>query len=723
MEGALKILLLEDNKADAEILQRHLVKEKMNCEFRVVHDKKGFIKAIDEFSPAVILSDHSLPQFNSLAALIIARQKKPDIPFILVTGTASEEFAANIIRQGADDYILKDRIARLPAAIKAALNQRKILKEINDYKYALDQSAIVAITDQKGIIKYANENFCKISGYQKSELLGQDHRIINSGHHPPSYIKSLWTTIAKGKIWHGEFCNRAKNGSLYWVDTTIIPFLNEKNKPYQYLSIRIDITEKKKAETQVMINEEKYRTIFFKSPLPIWIFDLETLRFLDVNDAALKHYGYSRDEFLSMTIKDIRPPEDIHVLLEDISKINKGSNTRQGVWRHLKKNGELIIAETTAHHIHYNNTKARMVIINDITEKIKSEEELRRSEMRLNEAQALTQIGNWEIDLVNNVHFWSDELYKIFGLKKNGTSPSIDLFTSFFHHDDRDIAQQIINDAFLKFTESKIDFRFVRRDGKLRHGHIEWRFEFDKNGNPLRLFGILQDVTERKESEKKLKLLEEQILNQKIQEQKKIARAIITGQEKERNFIGKELHDNINQILAGSKMYLSIAGKKSDEFKELITYPMELIDMSIEEIRLLSQKLVAPLRNINLEVLIRNLLSGFIKNTATDTKLIYDVPDEFLSDELKLNLYRIIQEQTNNIQKYAAAKKINITVKAEEKAVTLVIEDDGKGFDSNIKRKGIGISNIINRAESFNGTAVIETAPGKGCKISILIPC
>lgn len=134
--------------------------------------------------------------------------------------------------------------------------QRRALKEVTDCKYALDQSAIVAITDQKGIILYANDNFCKISKYSAEELIGQDHRIVNSGYHSASYIRDLWVTIGNGKIWSGEFCNKAKDGTLYWGDATIVPFLNENGKPYQYLSIRTDITEKKKLE-QELFNQQR----------------------------------------------------------------------------------------------------------------------------------------------------------------------------------------------------------------------------------------------------------------------------------------------------------------------------------------------------------------------------------------------------------------------------------------------------------------------------------
>jgi signal transduction histidine kinase len=182
-----------------------------------------------------------------------------------------------------------------------------------------------------------------------------------------------------------------------------------------------------------------------------------------------------------------------------------------------------------------------------------------------------------------------------------------------------------------------------------------------------------------------------------------------------------ELHYNINQRLAGTKMFLGIVGNKNKEVKELIIYPMELLDSSMEEIRALCHKMVTPVKNMDLEELITDLVNKFDQATKIKTRFMYAVTDGILSDELQLNIFRIIRELVNNIHKYSGAKKVGITIKSKNRVIAITVTDDGKGFDPEKKRKEVSISNMINRVASFNGEVEIKSSEGNGCRTSINI--
>ncbi|WP_066048251.1 PAS domain S-box protein [Robertmurraya korlensis] len=267
----------------------------------------------------------------------------------------------------------------------AFISKRLAISDTNlkDITAALDESSIVAITDPKGEITFVNDKFIEISKYTREELIGMDHRILNSGFHPQSYFQQLWKEISSGRVWKGEIRNKAKDGSLYWVDTTIVPFLGKNCKPYQYVAIRHDITKRKLAEEQLKDSLKEVSDINFAlDQSSIVAFTDEKGTITKVNDKFCEISKYSREELIGKDHQILNSGFHSKAFFKELWRTIGNGHVWKGELRNKAKDGTYYWVDTTI--VPFMNDKGKpyqyLAIRNDITERKKTEETLHRQD-------------------------------------------------------------------------------------------------------------------------------------------------------------------------------------------------------------------------------------------------------------------------------------------------------------------------------------------------------
>jgi len=371
----LNILHLEDEPDFAELVRLLLEQGGVVADIRRVGERAGFAQALEDGGFDLIISDYHLPSFTGLEAMAMAKKKFPHTPFILVSGTIGEQAAIESLRAGATDYVLKQQPDRLPSAVRRAVQEageraklraaEMELARREKYFRALTEHAldILTVVDRDGVIRYKSASLKSVLGYEPEEMIGQS---VFNHVHPDDLARArekFQSVLAgSGQPVTLQFRYQHQNGGWRYLEAIGQNRLADPEINAIVINSR-DVTDRWQAEEDLRQSEKQYRLLFNGNPNPMWVFDLETLKFLEVNEATIQHYGYSREEFLAMTIMDLRPPEKNPPPKTPV----QGHADRGLIWRHRRKNGSLVDVEVVWSPMAFRNRFAALAMATDVT--------------------------------------------------------------------------------------------------------------------------------------------------------------------------------------------------------------------------------------------------------------------------------------------------------------------------------------------------------------------
>jgi PAS domain S-box-containing protein len=484
-----------------------------------------------------------------------------------------------------------------------------------------------------------------------------------------------------------------------------------------------EITDKRKAEEALRISEERWKFALEGSYQGVWDWNIQTNEVF-YSKRWKELLGFKEDEEASSLAdwENMLHPDDRQKVYADIDNHLQAEDPYyENIYRLRCKDGSYkwILARGIIVSKNADGTPSRMIGTHtDITALKQAEQAIAESEQRLLKSQKIARLGNWEMDILQGRLKFSPAVFDIYEMPESITPLNRDTFFDMVHPGDR----KIVKEAWQQVLKGKeilsLSHRIVLVNGQVKYVQILGEITKDPVTNkPVYITGTIQDITERKE-------VENALAREKLDQQRKITEATIQAQEVERTELGKELHDNINQILSTTKLYIDMALNDPDIREELLLKSYGNISKAIEEIRNLSKSLVPPsLGDIGLKEALKELISLVPAKGRLNVSLRANgLYKAVIPDTIKLMVFRIVQEQLNNIVKHSRATKAEIKLSISKKMLNIIITDDGVGFDTSKKKRGIGLSNISSRAALHKGQVEIITVPNGGCILKVIIP-
>jgi PAS domain S-box-containing protein len=581
-----------------------------------------------------------------------------------------------------------------------------------EYIGAITQSALVFFTDPKGNYIYVNLNFTRTTGYQTKELIGNPAYLVQNTQHSRTFLEEIHKKVIGGSLWTGNFKIATKLGKSLLTHANIAAIKNEKGQLSQFLCIMSEVTDPGRTELKLLELQQEIRKkeIQLKDAQKVsktgsW-FRQAGNDLLEWSDETYDIFEIPRNTAISIKrFEESIHPADLKTVLAnwDNAMQLKAYETEHRI---ITSSGEKWVNERARIDIDEETGLFRSAFgtVQDITQKKKTEFALRESEKLykaiFNNSPFSMGIADKKTLKCLNVNRTACGLYG-YTKKEFLNLNSYDIWLP----DDHEKFSAIL--ASGKYTSDRNTRVHRKKNGELIYVDPSIT-EINYEGSKAFLITVV-DVTEKKKMQEEINLTE-------IKRQKEI----LSAQEQSRTSMGRELHDNINQLLAAAGLYIKNSTPASARDKEMVDIGLEILSKANDEIRKLSAALVAPsLQHVSLQDLLRDFAVNY---KPSKIRFHFDIKleESKLNKDLKVNIYRIIQELLTNVVKYAQATDVHIFLEQSAATLVLRVTDNGIGFNAAKKSAGIGLQNILYRTEAYNGILDIQSSAGNGCRVQVI---
>lgn len=739
-EESLRVLIVEDRPADVRLVLHELQQAGFKPDMIQADTEAEFLGQL-ESAPDVILCDYFLPQFDAMRALELIQERQPGIPFLIVSGSIGEETAVELIKRGANDYLLKDRLGRLGPAVKQALKQRELRQaEVHAQKLLQERDARLQLAlDAAGMgvwewIIPTSRVFWSPECYK---LLGVDtfvgtYEAFEKFLHPDDsrrFKVEIEAAIAQRAAFVTEFRVIRPDGQVRWLANFGRATYSDDGSPLQMVGTAQDITERKQAEESLRENRLFLEQAQRIAGLGTWVSGPTESDALWWSDQTYKIFGQSREQFDARvgSFFDAVYPDDRAAVEEASRAVLAGERPYEIEHRIIRPDGTIRWVHQLAEVIRDANGQVLQMIgiVRDVTKRREQEEALRAS-------QAMLKLV---LDTIPQGVFWKDRNSAFLGANRvTRQAMGFAVPESLFGLTDFDLPT---------LTREQAEF-FVRVDRKVMdsdqpHVGIEEPMTLpdgstiwldtnkvpmhDPDGHVIGVLGTWQDVTERKRLNDELRASRERL--------QVLSRQLMNAQENERRHIARELHDEIGQALTGIKLNLNAMQRmEQDETATLVLQDtLTIANQTLEQVRNLSLDLrPSMLDDLGLSAALRWYLDRQARRAGFTAQFIAESSGTGMSKEIETACFRIAQECLTNIARHARARNVRMEVRQHDTELELLVQDDGVGFNVSaaseraIQGESMGLLSMQERVLLLGGRLEIESSATGGTQMCVRFP-